>query len=65
MTAVTVVSAKVDTDEGRKERRPVLQETSPCKIPFSYQPENYQAVGLLTIKSNRGGLGRGRGAPPP
>lgn len=50
VTVATVVTAKVDTDEGTKERRPVLQETSPSIVvvlavavarpPLKYTPNS-------------------------
>lgn len=39
---VTVVTVRVDTDEGKVERRVVLQKDSPCDFPSTHQAEKYQ-----------------------
>ena len=60
---VTVVTVRVVTVEDSKERRVELQEN----LPHLCECTRTGSGGMvkLTAYSNRGGLGRGRGAAPP
>ena len=66
VTVVIVVIVRVDTEGEVKERRVVLLETltHPCKFSLAGDTQKY-IFELTNTNSNRGGLGRGRGGPPP